>query len=100
MVLVQAMVPAWVRDSLRHEAAKERRSVSNLLCKWLMESCERLPEGVENEPPAAPTKPVQLAEPGPVIDIPSEPQRSRHAPNRPLTDMPAEEEPDFAQSSY
>jgi hypothetical protein len=43
-VLVQAWVPKWVRDSLQHEAAKEQRSVSNLLAKWLAESCEPVPE--------------------------------------------------------
>jgi hypothetical protein len=93
MVLVQAMVPAWVRNSLRHEAAKERRSVSNLLCKWLMESCERLSEVTGNVPPAAPPEPVEKS----FVPPPTAPQppRQRHDPNRSLADMPAEEEPEF-----
>jgi hypothetical protein len=58
-VLIQTRVPGWVRDSLLREAEKEQRTVSNLLAKWLTESCERHPD-------YRPSKlPVGAAPPGP-----------------------------------
>jgi hypothetical protein len=74
-------VPRWVVDSLKHEAAKERRSVANLLAKWLIDNTDRLPE----QPPIAPPPPPQQTyTPSPT----PQPPRQRHDPERPLTDMP------------
>jgi hypothetical protein len=49
-VLIQARVPRWVRDGLKREAAKERRTVSNLLAVWLLDSCVDYPENPANQP--------------------------------------------------
>jgi hypothetical protein len=80
-VLVQARVPKWVRDSLQHEAAKEQRSVSNLLAKWLAESCEPVQK-----------LPVAAAPPGPPSFIPptTTEGRPRHVLRDPA-DMPPED---------
>jgi hypothetical protein len=90
-VLVQCWVPEWVRASLQAEAAKEQRSVSNLLAKWLSESCERVPE-TSKKP--APKMPVGAAPSGPqpfkppLTDEPLIPRR--HALRDP-SEMPPEE---------
>jgi hypothetical protein len=87
-VLVQAMVPNWVRKGLKREAAQERRSVANLLALWLEDSRAHYPENPINrpqEPYAAVTE--RPLEAGPATGAP---RRLRHQ-ERTLDEMPGDE---------